>query len=159
MEDVMLGYLAVLLIGALSAFYLDPDRGAYRRNVTRDRLGGMARRNANQIERATRRVSADVYGAKQKITNLDQDEPPANDSALAQKVMSELFRDADVPKGDINVNVADGVVYLRGQVERPDQIKDIEKKVSRIGGVVAVENMLHLADTPAHSRSSSKSTR
>jgi osmotically-inducible protein OsmY len=38
-----------------------------------------------------------------------------DDAALARKVETELFRDADVPKGDINVNAEDGVVFLRGR--------------------------------------------
>jgi hypothetical protein len=37
--------------------------------------------------------------------------PPENDSVLAQKVTSELFRDQDIPKGQINIDAVDGVVY------------------------------------------------
>lgn len=36
--------------------------------------------------------------------------PEYDDATLAQKVMSELFRDPHVPKGAINVNPENGVV-------------------------------------------------
>jgi osmotically-inducible protein OsmY len=136
-------------VGALAMFVLDPDRGRYRRNVTRDRLAGTARRGGADIERAGRRVSAEAYGARQTIAHRDRDAPPENDAVLAQKVMSKLFRDPKIPKDRINIDTVDGVVYLRGQVDRPDQINDIEARVSRIDGVRKVENLLHLAGTPA----------
>ena len=84
----MFGYLAAALVGALAMFFLDPDRGAYRRNVTRDRMGGTARRGERQFERAGRKVAADAYGVGQKVTHLDADDKPATDAALTQKVMS-----------------------------------------------------------------------
>src|SRR4051812_13555166 len=36
-----------------------------------------------------------------------------DDVTIARKVETELFRDPAVPKGDIDVNVADGVLFLR----------------------------------------------
>jgi osmotically-inducible protein OsmY len=145
----MLGFVAAALVGALAMFFLDPDRGAYRRNQTRDRFAGTARRGGAEIGRTGRRAAAEAYGATQKITHLDRDQPPENDVVLAQKVMSELFRDRDIPKGDINVDAVNGVVSLRGQVQRPDQINEIESRVRGIDGVLDVENLLHLPGTPA----------
>jgi osmotically-inducible protein OsmY len=60
-----------------------------------------------------------------------------------------LFRDADVPKGQINVNVQDGVVQLRGEVPRPEMIEDLVGKARSVQGVRDVENLLHLPGTPA----------
>jgi osmotically-inducible protein OsmY len=145
----VVGYIGAALVGALAMFFLDPDRGAYRRNQTKDRFAGTARRGGAELGRTSRRVAADVYGVKQKIAHLDRDEPPENDAVLAQKVMSELFRDRDIPKGDINVDAVNGVVSLRGQVRRPGQINEIESRVRRIDGVLEVENLLHLPGTPA----------
>jgi osmotically-inducible protein OsmY len=63
---------------------------------------------------------------------------------LARKVESEIFRGADVPKGRINVNVEDGVVYLRGELEQPDLIEDLGVQARKVQGVLAVENLLHV---------------
>jgi len=145
----MFGYVAAVLVGALAMFFLDPERGSYRRNVTRDRLAGTVRRSGARAERIGRRVASDAYGVREKVTHLDRDDAPPSDAALTQKVMTELFRDSDIPKGHINIDSLDGIVTLRGQVELPDQIRHIESRVRRIDGVRDVENLLHQPGTPA----------
>lgn len=145
----MLGFIATALVGAVAMFFLDPDRGAYRRNVARDRFAGSVRQGGQDLERTGKRVAAEAYGVRQKLTHLDKDAPPENDAQLAQKVMSELFRDQDVPKGQINIDAVDGVVFLRGQVRRPDMIEHIESRVRRIAGVRDVKNLLHQPGAPA----------
>ena len=82
---------------------------------------------------------------KQKATHLkEQEKPQPDDVTLARKVETEIFRDADVPKGKINVNVEDGVVYLRGELEQPDLIQDLEGQARKVQGVRDVENLLHV---------------
>jgi osmotically-inducible protein OsmY len=68
---------------------------------------------------------------------------------LARKVETEIFRDPEVPKGQIDVNAEGGVVILRGEVERPELIKDLEEKTRSVQGVKDVENLLHTPDTEA----------
>jgi hypothetical protein len=75
-----------------------------------------------------------------------------DDVTLARKVETEIFRGADSPKGTVDVNVVDGVVWLRGQVERPERIKRLEAQVASIPEVRGVENLLHLPKTPAPTR-------
>jgi osmotically-inducible protein OsmY len=68
---------------------------------------------------------------------------------LAHKVQSELFRRAHVPKGQIDINAEEGVVFLRGVVEWHEDIARIEASAQRLTGVRGVENLLHLPGTPA----------
>ena len=68
---------------------------------------------------------------------------------LAHKVESQLFRRAGVPKGQINVNAEDGVVFLRGVVERQEDIERMEAATRRIVGVREVENLVHPPGTLA----------
>jgi osmotically-inducible protein OsmY len=72
--------------------------------------------------------------------------PPRDydDATLAQKVMTELFRDPHVPKGAINVNAENGVVLLRGEIEEPATIVEVVARTRRIRGVADVENLMHL---------------
>jgi osmotically-inducible protein OsmY len=70
--------------------------------------------------------------------------PDYDDATLAQKVMTELFRDPHVPKGAINVNSENGVVLIRGEVEEPAMIVEIVARTRRIRGVADVENLMHL---------------
>jgi osmotically-inducible protein OsmY len=76
-------------------------------------------------------------------------EPLLNDAALAMKVESELFRDLDVPKGSMNVNVEQGVVVLRGEVGDATTREQLERAAREIAGVWAVDNLLHLPGEPA----------
>ena len=93
-----------------------------------------------------RRVSAqireDAAVHAERIASLD-------DTELAHKVQSIVFRDESVPKGRVSINAEDGRVFLRGQVDTPDTIVRIEKSVRDVEGVETVENLLHLPGTPA----------
>jgi BON domain len=75
-----------------------------------------------------------------------------SDVALARKVESVIFRRRGVDKGKIDVNAADGVVWLRGEAKTPDLIKELERAARRVPEVRGVENLLHLPKTPAPSR-------
>jgi hypothetical protein len=72
-----------------------------------------------------------------------RDSSDLNDPALARKVESEIFRGDDVPKGSINVNAENGVVYLRGEAGSPEQVEQLGKAASAVGGVREVKNLLH----------------
>ena len=72
-----------------------------------------------------------------------------DDATLAQKVESEIFRDVEVPKGQVNVNAEYGVVYLRGQVESEDLIRDLEERTRQVQGVNDVRNLLHTPGSEA----------
>jgi hypothetical protein len=75
-----------------------------------------------------------------------------DDVAIARKVETVIFRDDAVETGKIDVNAADGVVWLRGEAKTPEQIKDLERRTAAIPEVKQVENLLHLPKTPAPTR-------
>jgi osmotically-inducible protein OsmY len=126
-------------IGAAIAYFFDPDNGRRRRKIVGDKTGKYFR----QAGRQAQGVGAQATGLKEKATHLRaQEKPQPDDVTLARKVETEIFRDADVPKGRINVNAEDGVVYLRGEVE-PDRIEELASKARSVQGVVGVENLLH----------------
>jgi osmotically-inducible protein OsmY len=72
-----------------------------------------------------------------------------DDHTLKAKVESEVFRDTEAPKGDVNVDVQLGVVYLRGQLEDQSLIQELEQRVRTVRGVNRVENLLHTPSTEA----------
>jgi hypothetical protein len=72
---------------------------------------------------------------------------------IARKVENEAFRDLDgVSHGKVDVNVAEGVVWLRGEVRTPELIKQLEARTAAVPEVRGVENLLHLPKTPAPTR-------
>lgn len=97
---------------------------ARRRALLRDRVLELARSRRGQPERSR--------------------EPGAEDQTLKAKIESEVFREADAPKGDVNINVDLGVVYLRGQLEDQSLIDELEQRVRAVQGVNRVENLLHV---------------
>ena len=74
-----------------------------------------------------RRAESHAVGVARRTFNAHQRaEEPADDLTLAQKVESQLFRRAGVPKGQISVNAEEGVVFLRGVTERQEDIERLQ---------------------------------
>jgi osmotically-inducible protein OsmY len=146
-------FLRLAAIGAALAYFLDPQQGARRRNMTRDRVLAFFRRRGRGVAGAGRAVAAEAYGLKQKATHLREEPKSFDDQTLKAKVESEVFRPADAPKGEVSVNVEEGVVYLRGQLDDPSLIEGLEQRVRSVRGVDRVENLLHTPGTeaPTHS--------
>lgn len=131
-------------------YFLDPDRGRRRRNMARDRAAAASRGSLRRAARTGRVLAANAYGLSWKVRHRAPEDPfPPNDVTLVKKVESEVFRDPDIPKGRINVNAEGGVIVLRGELDRPEQIKAVEAAVKRVPGVRDVENLLHLPGMPA----------
>ncbi|TMF59020.1 MAG: BON domain-containing protein [Chloroflexi bacterium] len=143
------------LAGAAIFYLLDPDRGRARRAQLGDQISGAVRRGQGQLTKLSGRLASKSYGNSQCFTHIWSG-PPVAEVALKQRVESEIFRDPQVPKGDINLDVRGGVVVLRGQVKQPEQIEVLERDVRRVPGVGRVENLLHVEGTPAPNKADSR---
>jgi osmotically-inducible protein OsmY len=137
------------LLGAAIAYLFDPQSGRRRRALLRDKSAAYVRKSGRETARAGRAVAAEAYGVSQKAQHLKEEPKEYDDATLAQKVQSEIFRDADVPKGQINVNAEDGIVVLRGEVERPELMETLVERTRKVQGVRDVQNLMHLPGTPA----------
>jgi osmotically-inducible protein OsmY len=130
--------------GLAAGYFLDPEAGRRRRNLARDRALSLVRRGADrtrhEAEYRAQQAEGKVEAAKSKSR---PEKPAANDQALAERVKSEIFQPADAPKGSVNVNVEEGVVYLRGEVKRPEEIRKLVEEAGAVDGVRNVENLLH----------------
>jgi BON domain len=135
--------------GAALAFLFDPKRGKARRRKAFDRVAGAVRTVTRRTRRFGRHMASDARGLTQRMAATGQGTLPENDAVLVTKVESEVLGDPDFPKGSININAEDGIVVLRGQVERPEQVRRVEKAVRKVDGVIDVKNLLHLPGTPA----------
>ncbi|MGA8217222.1 MAG: BON domain-containing protein [Solirubrobacterales bacterium] len=130
--------------GLAAGYFLDPDSGRRRRHVARNRTLALIRRGTNRTRREAEYRTGQVEGKVEAVKSQARPEKPAaNDQALAERAKSEIFQPADVPKGSVNVNVENGVVYLRGEVKRPDEIRKLVEQAGHVDGVAAVENLLH----------------
>jgi osmotically-inducible protein OsmY len=120
------------------------------------RASGIVRHTSRRAQRLARWTGSEAMGLVQRVRHLrSAPKPDMDDTTLARKVETKLFRPADAPKGSVDVNVADGVVFLRGEVKRPEDIEDLERRARQIPEVREVENLLHLHKTPAPTRADS----
>jgi osmotically-inducible protein OsmY len=133
-------------LGALLAYFFDRENGKRRRQQAVDQTAGFARK---RVTRAGRGVASEAYGVAKKVQHLREEPKEFDDATLANKVRSEALRGEDVRAGQINVNVQDGVVQLRGELERPELIDELVGRVRKVQGVRDVENLLHLPGTKA----------
>jgi gas vesicle protein len=143
-EEEMMGIFALGgALGALAAYFFDPQNGKGRRHQFRDRSLALFRSGGRKAARAGRGVAADTYGVAKKAQHLKEEPKDFDDATLADKVRSEVLRDPEMPKGHINVNVQNGVVQLRGEVRSRDLIDELVSQTRKVNGVRDVENLLH----------------
>jgi hypothetical protein len=115
--------------------------------------GGGQEEEQEQAPRAEQQRQRTQRAATQR--RASRQPKPLGDVAITRKVETEIFRSSDVDKGKINVNTAEGVVWLRGEAKNPEQVKELEAKAAAIPEVKRVENLLHLPKTPAPTRTDS----
>jgi osmotically-inducible protein OsmY len=140
-----------VVVGAAGQYFLDSQSGKRRRSVATDKAQKHAREAG---EEAARKADYAAGQAKGAVVEAVKAASPAgngsaeklDDPALARKVESEIFRDADAPKGKVNVNVENGVVYLRGKVDTETADK-LVSEAEKIEGVERVESLLDTAGT------------
>src|SRR5215210_8399605 len=105
-----------------------------------DRVGGLVRSRVRHGERLGRRAASFVTGKAGALTSRSGPKPGMDDRTLKNKVETEIFREADAPKGSVDVQVVDQVVELRGEVKRPEIKKAIEAKARSVPEVRDVRN-------------------
>ena len=73
----------------------------------------------------------------------------ASDAAITTKVKSKIAADPEVNPFRIDIDTTDGVVTLRGKVEKEAARAEAEKHATATRGVVEVRNLITIADPDA----------
>lgn len=81
-------------------------------------------------------------GSVSPTAPLGPTDPSLNDPALKSKVESILFAPDDAPKGAISVDVSNGVVTLRGELDSSQQASELATSAEQVEGVRRVENLI-----------------
>jgi hyperosmotically inducible periplasmic protein len=146
-------FVVAAIGGAALAYFLDPQNGRRRRHQTRDRALSLARQSTKRGRKLVHHATSDSAGIARKAASRARGgrAPELDDATLVDKVESIVFRDRDVPKGQINVNAENGVVFLRGEVDRPELVGALEARVRKVRGVRGVENRLNVMTAAAPS--------
>ena len=120
-----------------------------------DEDAGPPQKEQQQTRAQSQRQRTQKAASKRRASRQPKD---LDDVSITRKVESELFRGEGVEKGKISVNTADGVVWLRGEAKNPELVKELEAKATAIPEVKRVENLLHLPNTPAPTRTDTPSS-
>jgi osmotically-inducible protein OsmY len=141
-------YLSAAMGGAALAYFFDPQNGRRRRHQSRDQLLSLARHGTKRARKLVHHASSDAAGAVRRAAHAlrKPEDVELDDATLVDKVESIVFRKHDLPKGQININAENGVVFLRGQVETPELVETLEDRVRNVRGVKDVENLLHTSE-------------
>jgi osmotically-inducible protein OsmY len=130
----------------LQHFVLDRQHAKRRRHMARDQVRATMRRRSRDAVRRAKYVEGKaegvVFRTAHAVPGVHRREQP-DDVTLSQKVESCAFRKAHVPKGHVSVNAENGVVFLRGQLEREEQIEALVRFARRVDGVKGVKSLLH----------------
>jgi osmotically-inducible protein OsmY len=139
-----LSFISGAAVGAAAVWFLDPESGTRRRSIAQDKAGKYARKGAAEAGGAARSAGAQAKGAAMSASpaGSSRNADDLNDAGLKAKVESEIFREADAPKDKVSVDVADGVVTLRGELGAEDEASRLEQDASSVDGVREVRNLL-----------------
>ncbi|MPZ86731.1 MAG: BON domain-containing protein [Nitriliruptorales bacterium] len=139
--------------GAAVQYFLDTEQGRTRRVRTRDQVASRVRTAGRKLEDEMavqrKRTQDRLVGMAHEATCDAAAETPDNDRTLVDKVRSEVLGGPEWSPYTINVDAVDGVVALRGQLDRPGQIRELRRRVEQVAGVRSVDSFLHLPGTTA----------
>jgi osmotically-inducible protein OsmY len=132
--------------GAAARHFLE----ASRRKQLRDQAMSKARSTAGQAASTASYAAGKAKGVVATATpSMPGSHDELDDIALAHKVETEIFRDAEAPKGDVSVDVQAGVAYLRGTVADEGWIARLGDDAKKVDGIKGVNNLLHEPGKPA----------
>jgi osmotically-inducible protein OsmY len=146
-------------VGAVLAYLFDRERGSERRARLREQAMSTAQRTSERLGAQGAPLSI-VSIAVERIGTIGSRFGSAvalpdvvDDATLVDRIRSQALGDAHIPAGEINVDAADGVATLRGELKDPALIAEIAERVRAVPGVLGVENLLHTpAEEPAKNK-------
>jgi uncharacterized membrane protein len=130
-----------VVVGASAMYLLDPDRGARRRSLLRDRGVHAGHKLGDGIAATARDAKNRSIGAAAELrSRFRQDQ--ADDDVLHERVRSAIGRVVSHPSA-IDVVVSQGRVTLTGHV-LADEMETLVQRVGRVRGVDEVRNELEI---------------
>ena len=75
--------------------------------------------------------------------------PQIDDETLERQVEADVFGSRRVARSKVQIEVAEGVVWLRGEVKSASVSEEVEARAGAIEGVSRVENLLRVAKPAA----------
>lgn len=141
-----LGFLGGLGAGAGLMLLLDPDRGARRRALVRDKILHGTRRSSQAMQATQHDVMHRAQGLAARLRRATASHEPVSDEVLTERVRARLGRVVSHVKA-VDVMAHDGNVVLIGPILTRERRRAIAA-VSRVPGVRHVEDHFEPHDEP-----------
>lgn len=141
--NTVLRLAAAFTAGAALMYYLDPVAGRRRRAMMRDR-GVAAGHDAEDFARAKSKRAIDRAQGVVARARAGLSTAPVDDGQLNGRIRSKLGRLVEHP-GEVNVDVHDGHVVLRGRA-KDTEIDNLTATLVAMRGVADVENRMSAED-------------
>jgi osmotically-inducible protein OsmY len=125
-------------------FLLDPDRGARRRALVRDKSVKLLRRSGRGIQDRGEDIGNRIAGAAAETRGRLKDSP--TNRQLEERVRAELGHHVEHAKA-IDVIADDGFVTLSGDVLRAE-LNDVLETVRTVRGVKDIRSEMQVRNTP-----------
>jgi len=132
-------------IGAMAAYLLDPDRGARRRGLIRDKLVSAGSAADDAVDATSRDVANRARGVVADMRSWLRRNDTADDIVVAERVRAKLGGLVSHP-GSIDVSASNGRVTLRGPIFTHEAPR-LVRRVASVRGVRAVDDRLDRQDT------------
>ena len=130
-------------VGAAGAYLFDPERGRTRRAKLADQTTAALRTARGKVMAKARYQQGVARGMAHKVTEAFQEPFEVDDETLLQKIKSEAVGRWDGPKRDLEIDVRDGTVIVRGPADR-DQAGDLIRLVESVDGVRVVSDEMRV---------------
>ena len=135
------GLLSGIGIGAISAYFLDPDDGRARRAKVRDKTRSLVQDGRGFFDDATTDLRNRAAGMVAKVKSRARPQT-TSDRVLEARVRSELGRVVSHPRA-IEVVCDDGRVTLSGAILKAE-VDPLIAAVQATPGVSEIDNMLEI---------------
>jgi hypothetical protein len=137
---------AAFLMGAGTAFFLDPQQGKRRRRLIVDRTFGFLRRGRRAAIRKVKFAGGHLQGLLALTRHLRRRSDVATDDrTVEQRIRSDAFRDAGITTSDVEVAVENGIAKLTGSIDNTSLADDLIARVRKVPGVREVSAELQVA--------------
>jgi uncharacterized membrane protein len=135
------------IIGAVTAYYFDPERGRRRRAITRDKVVHAGHKAYDGIGVAARDIRNRAAGTVATMRSaLDFQQP--SDDVLAERIRAQIGRVVSHP-GSIDIAVHDGIATLSGPI-LADEVPLLIDCTFGVRGVKNVQNQLEIHSEPGN---------
>ncbi|HET6966318.1 MAG TPA: BON domain-containing protein [Acidimicrobiales bacterium] len=145
-----------LAVGAGAMYLLDPDRGRSRRADMQSRAAGAVRRQfrtaARRTEAQERNLMHRLEGAMAEARGGGRFRPESE--VDLREHLRQVIHGLDHPGRGVNVDVHDGTVTLRGEVDSDERRRQIIDAVRPVDGVERIEDYTHLPGEVAPNKAS-----